>query len=61
LADLIASLLVIEFPEVVQTAGNRTLMCMRILQVLIWNLRTLEECPPGFFCLPLVHENNAGV
>lgn len=59
--DLIVSLFMIEFAQVVETAGNRALMRMRVLQVFIRDLRTLEECASGFFCLSLVHENNASI
>lgn len=59
--DLVMSLLVIELPQVVETAGDRALVGMRVLEIFVRDLGALEERAAGFFCLSLVHQNNTGV
>lgn len=54
-------LLVKQFAQVIQAAGDRALVRMRILQVLIWDIGAGVEGALGIFDIPLGHLDDAHV
>lgn len=58
---LVLALLMKQFPQVVQAAGDRALVGMRVFQVLIRDVRTSVEGSLGLFDIPLGDQNDAHV
>lgn len=58
---LVLALLMKQLAQVVQAAGDRALVGMRVLQVLIRDICTGVECVLGLFNIPLGHQDNAHV
>lgn len=55
------ALLMKQFAQVVQAAGDGALVGMRVLQVLIRDVRTSVECSLGLFDIPLGDQDDAHV
>lgn len=55
------SLLVKQFAQIVQAAGDRALVGVRVLQVLIWDVCAGEKGAFGLFDIPLGHLDDSYV
>lgn len=55
------ALLVKQFAQIVQAAGDRALVGVRVLQVLIWDVCARKKGAFGFFNVPLGHLDDSYV
>lgn len=52
------SLFVEQLAQVVQAAGDGALVCVGVLQVLVWDVSTGQEGTLGLVCPTLIHQDD---
>lgn len=58
---LLMAMLMEQLPQVVQAAGDRGLMSVRVLQVLVRDVGACQEGALGFVCVTPIHQDDARV